>query len=131
MDTKLRAILALTALVPVLGMAADVYVVANGNLELSPDEVRDVFLGDKQVAGNTKLVPLDNAALQKDFLDKGLKVDAAKYSTIWIKKGFRDGLNQPPVKGGDAEVLAVVKATPGAIGYVSSPPKDLKVIAHY
>jgi len=111
--------------------AADIYVVANAALALSPEEVRDAYLGDKQIAGGTKLVPMDNAAQQKEFLERALKVDAAKYNALWIKKGFRDGLNAPAVKSGDAEVIAAVKATPGGIGYVSAPPKDLKVLAKY
>ncbi|MDB5858042.1 MAG: phosphate transporter substrate-binding protein [Ramlibacter sp.] len=111
--------------------AADIYVIANAALALSPEEVRDAYLGDKQIAGGTKLVPLDNAAQQKEFLERALKIDAAKYNSIWIKKGFRDGLNAPAVKAGDAEVIAAVKATPGAVGYVSAAPKDLKVIAKY
>ena len=110
---------------------ADVYVVANASLALNADEVRDAYLGDKQIAAGTKLVVLDNAAQQAEFLDRALKLDAAKYNAIWIKKGFRDGLNAPPVKSGDAEVIAAVKGNPGAIGYVSAPPKDLKVIAKY
>lgn len=111
--------------------AADVYVIANASVTLSAEDIRDVYLGDKQIAGAIKLVPLDNAVAQKDFLDRALKIDAAKYNSIWIKKGFRDGLNTPALKSGDAEVLAAVKANPGAIGYVSSAPKDVKVIGKY
>jgi ABC-type phosphate transport system substrate-binding protein len=122
------ALLAAGLCVPAL---ADVYVIANATLSLSAEEVRDAYLGDKQIASGTKLVVLDNAAQQKEFLDRALKMDAAKYNNIWIKKGFRDGLNAPAVKSGDPEVIAAVKANPGAVGYVSAPPKDLKVIAKY
>lgn len=112
-------------------IAGDLYVIGNGNLALSGDEVRDVFLGDKQVADGVKLVPIDNASVQKDFLGKVVKVDAAKYGTIWAKKGFRDGLNPPTVKASDVEVIAAVKATPGAVGYVTSKPAALKVLQKY
>jgi ABC-type phosphate transport system substrate-binding protein len=128
------ASLACTALAGVLSwpaLAADVYVIANNSLAITAEEIRDVYLGDKQIAGGTKLVPVDNAAQQKDFLDKALKVDAAKYNSIWIKKGFRDGLNAPAMKSGDAEVISAVKANAGAIGYVSSAPKDLKVVGKF
>jgi hypothetical protein len=114
-----------------LPAAADVYVVANPALAVGADEIRDVWLGDKQIAGGTKVVPLDNAVQQKEFLERVLKLDAARYSAIWIKKGFRDGLNAPAVKNSDADVIAAVKANPGGIGYVSAPPRDLKVIARY
>lgn len=112
-------------------LAADVYVIAHSALTLAEDEVRDVFIGDKQIAGGTKVMPMDNASLQKDFVEKVLKIDGSKYSSIWTKKGFRDGINPPPVKSGDAEVIAAVKATPGAVGYVSSAPAGVKLIKKY
>lgn len=112
-------------------LAADVYVIANSTLELSPDDVRDVFLGEKQVAGSAKLVPMDNAGAQKVFLEKIIKLDPAKYGAIWTKKGFRDGLNPPAVKSSDAEVISAVKSTPGAVGYVSSAPSGVKVVQKY
>lgn len=111
--------------------AADVYVITNSGLDLSADDVRDVFLGEKQVAGSAKIVPMDNAGLQKAFLEKIIKLDATKYGAIWTKKGFRDGLNPPALKSGDAEVVAAVKSTPGAIGYVSSAPAGVKVVQKY
>lgn len=112
-------------------MAGDIYVIANNALALGADEIRDVFVGDKQIAGSTKLVPIDNSAAHKDFLDKVVKLDAGKYTNIWAKKGFRDGLNPPPLKSGDAEVIAVVKATPGAVGYVTTKPDGVKILQKY
>lgn len=124
--------LALAAVVPALPvMAADIYVIANSALALGEADVRDVFIGDKQIAGSTKVNPMDNASLQKNFLERVLKIDGPKYSNIWTKKGFRDGLNPPPVKSGDAEVISAVKATAGAVGYVSSMPAGVKLIKKY
>ena len=74
---------------------------------------------------------MDNSAAQADFLSKVVKLDAAKYTSIWAKKGFRDGINPPPVRGSDAEVISAVKSTPGAVGYVSKAPADAKVIQKY
>ena len=111
--------------------AGDVYVIANAGVGLSGDEVRDVFVGEKQLAGSVKLVPLDNASAQADFLAKVMKIEAAKYSTLWAKKSFRDGINPPPVRSSDAEVINAVKNTPGAVGYVSKAPADVKVIQKY
>ena len=112
-------------------LAADLYVITNSALMLSADDVRDVFLGEKQIANGAKLTPMDNASLQPAFLEKVIKTDASKYSTIWTKKGFRDGLNPPTVKSGDAEVIAAVKSTAGAVGYVSSAPAGVKVVQKY
>jgi ABC-type phosphate transport system substrate-binding protein len=131
MKNRILALVTLTWLATASATAGDVYIVAQPSLTLSADEVRDAFLGDKQMAGGTRIVPLDNAAQQKDFLERVLKLDPAKYNAIWVKKGFRDGLNAPSVKTSDADVIAAVKANPGAIGYVSSPPKDLKVLGKY
>lgn len=103
-------------------LAGDLYVIAHPGLKVDTTEVRDIFLGDKLIAGGVKLTPLDNSAAQKEFLARVVNFDANKYGTIWAKKGFRDGLNPPPLKGGDAAVIAEVKSNPGAIGYITSKP---------
>ena len=108
--------------------AAGVVVIANPDVSVSADEVRDIFLGEKQFAGNTKLVVVDNAPMQASFLSQVMHMDAAKYNGIWTKKSFRDGLTPPAVKSGDAEVIEFVKRTSGAIGYASSAPAGVKVI---
>jgi len=75
-------------------------------------------------------VPVDNSSAQSVFLDKVLKMNAAKYSTTWTKKSFRDGINPPLLTGSDAEALAYVKRTPGACSYVTTPtPPDVVVVA--
>ena len=106
-------------------------VIVNGTMSLTPDEVKEVFLGDKQLAGNLKIVPVDNAAQQGDFLSKVLGTDMSKYAARWTKKAFREGLNAPAVKGNDAEVTSFVKSTPGAIGYVAGPSSGVKVLQKY
>lgn len=111
--------------------AGDIYLIANSGLQLTADEGRDVYLGEKQLAGNVKIVPFENSAVQADFLAKVLQMDPGKYSTLWTKKGFREGLNPPAVRASDLEVVASVKANPGGVGYVSSPPSGVKVIKKY
>ena len=108
--------------------AGDIVVISNSGIAVSSDEIRDIFLGEKQFAGDTKLVVVDNGALQAGFLSKFMHMDAAKYNGIWIKKSFRDGLAPPAVKSGDAEVFEYVKRTPGAIGYVSTTTAGVKII---
>ena len=123
--------LAASLYLPVAAFAGDLIVIAHSSVNLTGDEVRDVFVGDKQSAGSVRRVVLDNGSAQADFLAKVIKVDAAKYASVWAKKGFREGINPPQVKGSDAEVIAAVKSTPGAIGYVSKAPADVKVIQKY
>jgi len=44
---------------------------------------------------------------------------------------FRDGLTAPVTKSTDADVIALVKAKPGNIGYVTNPSADVKVIKKF
>jgi hypothetical protein len=111
--------------------AAGVYVIAGPNTQLSAAEVREVFLGEKQFGGPTRLVPVDNAAAQGAFLRGVMKMEAAKYSATWVKKSFREAINPPPVKLSDAEVIEFVRRTPGAVGYVSKPPAGVSVVQEF
>jgi hypothetical protein len=106
-------------------------VIAHPSVSLSADEIRDVFLGEKQFTGNLKLVPVDNTAIQSEFLATVLQTDAQKYSARWMKKTFREGLAPPARKGSDAEVIEFVRATPGAVGYVSRPWPGFKVLEKF
>lgn len=127
LHTTLLALL----LAPSIAMG-EVWVIAHNSLDLSSDAAREAFVGEKQFAGSQRLQLVDNAATQKEFLDKVMKLDSAKYGAIWIKKGFRDGLNPPPVRSSDAEIVAFVKATPGAVGYVSTPVgAGIKIIGKF
>ena|SRR5690242_9221796 len=103
-------------------LAAGLFVIANSDVALSADDVKEVYLGEKQFAGPVRLAPVDNAMAQADFLKRAITIEAVKYSSIWTKKGFREGLNPPAVKSGDLEVIEFVKRTPGAVGYVTTPP---------
>ena len=121
---------ALAALAP-FAARADIVVIAHPALQISAADVHDVFLGEKQFAGSVKLVPVDNAPAQEQFLSKALKMESAKYNTTWTKKSFREGLNPPAVKSGDVEVLEFVKRTPGAIGYVTGNANGVTVVQKY
>ena len=111
--------------------AAEVYVIANAELELTPEEVKEIFLGEVQFAGTLKLQPIDNAGAQGEFLARVLKMSGTKYQGAWTKKAFRDGLNAPPVKATDAEVLSFVRSNPGAIGYVSTAPSGVRIVGRF
>lgn len=110
---------------------ADVYAISNSATPISGADIKDVFTGEKQVAGSTKLIPVDNGPVQEAFLSSALKMDSARYKTIWTKKSFREGLNVPAVKSGDTEVLDFVRKTPGAVGYVGSQPSGVNIIQKY
>lgn len=111
--------------------AGDIYVIAAQPLALSAQDVKDVFLGEMQFAGGVKLAPVDNGALQAEFLERVMRMAPNKYAGWWTKKAFRDGVNAPPLKSTDVQVLIHVRSTPGAIGYVSEPPAGVHVVGRY
>jgi len=121
----------LLGFLPGLAQAGDVYVIVNDKVHITADDLKDVFTGTKTSADGIKLVPIDNSAAQADFLAKVVKLDAAKYANLWAKKGFREGISPPSVRGSDAEVIANVKSQPGAVGYVSKAPPDVKVLQKF
>ena len=99
-----------------------VWVICHPSVNLSEDDLRDVFLGEKQFSGPVRLLPADNRAAQTLFLAGVLKMAYAKYSMSWTKKSFRDGVNPPPIKGSDAEALEFVRREVGACSYVTTRP---------
>lgn len=102
--------------------AGDVYAISHPGLILTAAELRDVYLGEKQFAGSTRLVPVDNSSIQDIFLEKAIYIETYKYAALWIRKSFRGGLVPPLTKANDLEVISYVKNTAGAVGYISTPP---------
>ena len=111
--------------------SAELYVISNPGLNIEPAALKPIFLGDTQFSGSLKLEVTDNSAAQAVFLSKVIGMDKAKYDAAWVKKSFRDGVNQPPVRGSDAEVIDFVKKTPGGVGYVITAPIGVKIIQQY
>jgi hypothetical protein len=106
-------------------------VIAHPSVGIDVNDIRLVFLGEKQLAGGLKLRPVDNLPARARFLEKVLQTDERKYEARWVRKAFRDGITAPAVKGSDAEVIAFVRATPGAVGYVESSAEGVKVLERY
>jgi len=112
---------------------ADQFVIANPSVSISDDEVREVYLGEKQFVGELKLVPIDNTAVQGLFLSRVLRMTPARYETAWIKKSFREGLAIPPVRSSNSETVEFVRRTPGAVGYIvaDKPPAGVVVVTKF
>jgi ABC-type phosphate transport system substrate-binding protein len=111
---------------------ADVYIIMSPGMSLTADDIKNIYTGEKELAESTKIKPQDNSAAKEEFLKKVLQLDATKYESLWTKKSFRDGINPPTVRASDAEVIAYVKATRGAIGYVTTaPPSDVTVLKKF
>jgi len=105
--------------------AADVKVIANSSVTanaISPGDLKDVFLLDKDSIGGGHVEPvLQNAGTThevflKEFLGKSNPVLQAYYRSLV----FTGKASMPKVTAADAEAVAYVAKTKGAIGYVSA-----------
>lgn len=72
----------------------------------------------------TTAVPVDQSAtsaVRKAFSESVLRMPVSTVLQYWQKQMFATPPLRPPaVKGSDAEVMAFVGSTPGAVGYVSA-----------
>jgi ABC-type phosphate transport system substrate-binding protein len=97
---------------------------ANSTTELSADAVSKLFLKSvSKFPNGTAAAPVDlskaspvRAAFSKAVI--GRPISAVE--SYWQQQIFSGKDVPPPVKSSDDEVIAFVKATPGAIGYVSA-----------
>ena len=119
LTTRLAAVLAGVVVQCGHGAAHAGEVIAHPSVTLGAADVRDVYLGEKQLEGKLRLIPVDNASAQEEFLAAILQTNQRHYQARWVRKTFREGLHAPTVKDNDAEVRSYVRLTPGAIGYVS------------
>jgi hypothetical protein len=63
---------------------------------------------------------------------KIIKFTADKYTSLWTKKSFRDGVNPPPAMVNDTEAITYVRQTPGACSYVATaPPGGVAVVGKF
>jgi ABC-type phosphate transport system substrate-binding protein len=104
--------------------AEDLVVVVNEKApvtRLSPQEVKEIYLGEAAYWGEIKIVPVsyaDGAAIHGDFLRRVLRISENAFKTYWIKRIFREGGAPPRKLGSAAELLATIARTPGGVGYV-------------
>jgi len=126
---RLLRIAALVAPLMVLGLQgaarAELVVVVNPQsqvAQLSAQEVEDLFLAKKQkLPSGEKAMPIDQAQaeIKEAFYSKVANKNLAQLKAYWSKlifTGKATPLTEVPT---DAEVIAAVAATPGAIGYIN------------
>ena len=106
--------------------AAEVKLIVNNSVRMqsvSKKTLSDIFLKKAAAWENGgAAVPVDNAAsaVRDDFSRSVHGRPAAAVKSYWNQQVF-SGRGVPPVeKASDAEVLAFVKSTPGAVGYVAA-----------
>src|SRR2546423_15706556 len=96
-------------------LGADIYVIAGPDVKLSPGDVRDLYLGDKEFSGDLRLVPVDNQAALAEVVVKALGMNPQRYNTLWVKKAFPDALHSPAAETGAFQGLGFVKRTRPAV----------------
>ena len=127
--------------VPVLSPGADDFVVIVHpsviGAQLRRSNLAAIFLRNATRWGGGKpAVPVDQSAtspVRRAFSDAVIGMPAGTVVQYWQKQMFEGGQQRPPVvKGSDAEVIAFVASTEGAVGYVSKAaalPPEVRAVA--
>lgn len=106
--------------------AQDFQVVAHPSVTVSAaaaSELSDVFFKKSNKLGGATVVPVDQgktSPVRAAFSKKVLGRPATAVDAYWQQQIFSGGESPPASRAGDDDVLAFVKSTPGAIGYVSA-----------
>ena len=90
---------------------------------VSPGELSDVFLKKVTKLGGAAVAPVDQAKaspIRAAFTKRVHGRAVSAVDAFWQQQIFYGGDSPPATKPSDDEVLAFVKSTPGAIGYVSA-----------
>jgi hypothetical protein len=105
--------------------AADIKVIANGSVAasaISPDELKSVFLSTKTSLGDgSRVEPVleKGGAAHEAFLKAYIGKTDAALETYYRSLVFTGKGSMPKSLASDADVVAYVTKTKGAIGYVS------------
>jgi len=107
-------------------LGSDVKVIANASVKadiISAPELRRIFLQESAALDNgTRVEPIieKDGPVHKAFLQEYLGRTQEDLQTYYRALVFTGRGSMPKVLGSDADVVAYVARTPGAIGYVSS-----------
>lgn len=116
---------------------AEVVMIANPEAKfdsMTETALADIYLGrTKTLPDKVKAVPvvLSTKEIYDEFLKTYIKRTSAQFENLWKKSVFT-GKGKPPQEfKTEAELIAFVKKTPGAIGYVTSSAKipEVKTIS--
>jgi hypothetical protein len=124
---RLRVVLTIAAMAFCIAWqahAADVKVVANSSVaatSVSAGDLKDVFLLDKDSLGGSHVDPVlsKGGAAHEAFIKQYLGKNDPALQAFYRSLVFTGKASMPKVLGSDAEVVAYVAKTKGAVGYVS------------
>jgi len=132
-----RLLFILTILLAIgLGSAAetdDVIVIAHPEVDGDAGELRQIYLGKvtRWSDGKTALpVTLEDGDVHKRFLRRYVKKSRSQFTIYW-KRALFSGTGSPPRSfESEAEVVAYVAKTKGAVGYVGpeTPVENVRIL---
>jgi hypothetical protein len=105
--------------------------VKNINEEISKEDVKSIFLGEKLYwKDGERIIPVHPPLTKESttsFLQDVVKMDASQYLSYWRRKLF-SGRGYPPKKiQGDEQIIEFVKKNDSAIAVISKRPPMLPV----
>lgn len=110
-----------------MGVAyADILIITNKDVpetRLTQKQIQEIFLGKRvQWKDNSKIrfVTIKESIIHGMFLKQYLKKSGSKWKAYWRRMVFTGRGVPPKVINTEAEIIAYVAKTKGAIGYVSS-----------
>ena len=105
---------------------------------LSLQELKEIYLGEKQYEGRVKINPVDQRdmeSIKSVFLKKVLNKEIKNYKGYWLMRVFKEGIIPPAIKNSPQGVVETILAKRGSIGYVwaqeveaEAKGKDLKIL---
>jgi hypothetical protein len=106
-------------------LPADIKVIANSSVSsssISVDDLKEVFLLTKNSLGGGHAEPVleKGGAAHEAFVKEYLGKTDTALQTYYRSLVFTGKASMPKTLGGDAEVVAYVAKTKGAVGYVSA-----------
>jgi len=124
-----------------LESAMEVLIIANNSVHtdsLSKEEIKNIFTGvmskwpdQKNIHFATLLPNVSNADLHEAFTRKYVKKTSGQFEIFWRYQLFTGNRKMPPMCKDEQKMIEFVKATDGAIGYVSASTSipNVKIIA--
>jgi len=117
-------------------LRAQVTIIANPGVSassISKSELRSVFTGESlrlKDGSHVKPVLLKEGTAHAAFLSGDLSMSAVSLLVCWRQKVFSGEAVMPPTFSSEAEAVAYIVKTPGAIGYITAttPHEGVKVL---
>lgn len=111
-------------------LAGDFIVIANRHgplVETGMAGVRDIYLGGKRFANDTRLLPVNftEGAMKDHFLEAVVDMSSKEYKLHWVKLVFQEGLSLPRSMGSATDILEFVAKEKGAVAYVPASWSEL------